>query len=494
MTLYDVNGAAIAVHPPYDWSGRKFGVPDPVFLTKSWRVKHGWRDPETLTAQVDSVTTTLAGEDSINAAACSKGLPVYCGYYNGTFANLNAFRSLYPSAIILSITPDGVKGARCIDCEPGDATVAEAADFVAANLPTAGAGGRNDGGLPMVYTSAGDAQAVINAVAAKGIARSQWVLWSAHWIGEHICSPAGCGYPQADGTQYASNNSYDSDLFYSYCFGTVSPWPLGVGSTGPLVTSLQQNINKCVNALAGALGIPPLVVDGDFGTITEAAVAVAQVYFNNGGVRGTCDQALYNSLAANPAPPPPPPSWPLTAGDTGPLVRTLQGNLVKWKFASADPAVFPIDGNFGSLTRTAVVNAQAHFKNGAQLGTCDQALFNDLAAAPPAPPDPPFAYEPVTGLKLLGAGPHSVKFEFTAPAQPHAGLAKFEVVVSKGDTLTTDISGYPRYIGFGKPGLYEEQYGDVQPTTGYTMGVRGMAQDGSHSSKWVLLHFQTAPA
>jgi hypothetical protein len=143
----------------------------------------------------------------------------------------------------------------------------------------------------------------------------------------------------------------------------------------------------------------------------------------------------------------------------------------------------------------AVKVAQRHWGNGAQAGTCDQVLFADLAAAPPVPPPPPpppFAYEPVTGLKLLGAGPHSVKFEFTATAQAHAGLAKFEVVVSKGDKLTSNIPGYPRYVDFAATGTYTQQWGGLTPGTGYTMGVRGMAQDGSHSSSWAVLHFQTA--
>src|SRR5580693_519299 len=129
------------VHPQADWSGKAFGAPHPVLLTRSWRVKRGIRKP----AVVDAVyagSATLMGEDSISASGCAHGLPVYAGYYNGTFANLNSFRATFPSAIVLSITPNGAGGARCIDCEPGDATVAGAADFVAANLPLAGAGGR----------------------------------------------------------------------------------------------------------------------------------------------------------------------------------------------------------------------------------------------------------------------------------------------------------------------------------------------------------------
>lgn len=401
-------------HPGKDWTGKAFGAPSPVLLTKSWRVKNNILRPLDLKYAASAL---LAGQDSTNAAACTKGLKVYAGYYNGTFANLNAFRADFPSAIILSITPNGAKGARCIDCEPGDATVAGAANFVAANLPAAGAGGRNDGGKPMVYCSAGDSQAVINSIAAKGISRSQWILWSAHWIGQHICSPSGCGYPAADATQYASNNSFDSDEFYSYCFGAVAPpaeWPLAQGSTYTAdVKKLQQNINKWVTALAGKFGATALLIDdGSYGPLTEAAVSVAELYFGQ-AVTGTCSQALFNQLAGSPAPPPPPPS---------------------------------------------------------------------------------FTYLPPVALKVLGAGPHSVKFQFTANTQPHPGLAKFEVVICKGDRLTANIPGYPRYIDFVATGVYGQQLGGVEPATGYTMGIRAMAQDGSHSSAWALVRFTTAKA
>ena len=373
--------------------------------------------------------------------------------------------------------------------------MAGAADFVAANLPDAGAGGRNDGGKPMVYCSAGDSQAVINAVAAKGIARADWDLWSAHWIGQHICSPSACGYPQADATQYMDGSSCDFDEFYAYCFGSTPPppppaeWPLALGSTyTAVVKTLQANINKWITALAGQFSATVLLtVDGAFGPLTAAAVTAAQAYFGDAGPVGTCSQALYGELAAAPVSP-----WPLVSGDTGALVVVLQSYLNKWGFG---PLVQ--DGSFGSLTKAAVVKAQAYFKNGAVSGTCDQALFADLAKAPPPPPAPPFAYEPVAGLKVLGAGPHSVKFEFTANAQAH-NPARFEVAVFKGDSLSAPVvPTYPRYIGFMTTGVYGQQLGGLEPGNGYTLAVRPLSAAGTtganyHNGEWELAHFQTA--
>jgi hypothetical protein len=269
-----------------DWSGSPFGAPGTTLVNGS-------------IALIDSASSTLAGQDAVTPGGCTHGLPVYGGYFNGLYADLNTFKADFPSAIILSITPTGMKGARCVDCEPGDATVAEAAAFIAANLPTAPAGGRNDGGKPMAYCSASDSQAVISAVSGLGISRSQWLLWSAHWTNSsHICAPSVCGYPAADATQYASNSAYDSDIFYSYCFTPVAPpavapeWPLAQGSTYTAdIKTLQKNLVKHGFASSNTKTFP---VDGDFGPLTVAAVKKAETsYFVP---TGTCDQALYSKL------------------------------------------------------------------------------------------------------------------------------------------------------------------------------------------------------
>jgi peptidoglycan hydrolase-like protein with peptidoglycan-binding domain len=165
----------------------------------------------------------------------------------------------------------------------------------------------------MIYTSAGDMQAVINAMSAAGITRSQYYLWSAHWIGQHICSPASCGFPSADGTQYASNNSYDSDVFYAYVFPgapvPVNPsLPLSLGdvdatATGGPVWTTQRGLNKW-RAEIGLAAL--LATDGSFGPATEAAVRLALTYWNYSAANvalGQVDQSLYDHLLADPPPP-----------------------------------------------------------------------------------------------------------------------------------------------------------------------------------------------
>lgn len=308
-----------------EYSGAEFGLPKPALFSKSWRIKRGLFAPKTFTLAADhldsliearvayslSATSVLQGQDAITAGNLALGLPVYAGYFNGTYANLNAIRARVGTGpVILSVTPNGANGARCIDVEPGDATPAACPGFW--HNATHG-GGQKDTGLPMIYTSAGDVQAVINAMTGAGIARNKYLIWSAHWIGNHICGPHTCGYPQADATQYASPGPVDLDAFYSYCFVAPSNpiFPLVEGDVdvttpGP-VRTLQNNLNKWESLIKLAY---PLTPDGDFGPATKAAVALAQVHFGQRSVAaGTCNTEL-NSLLAAPLPVPPKPPVP----------------------------------------------------------------------------------------------------------------------------------------------------------------------------------------
>lgn len=225
MTVNDTNRR--------EYSGAEFGQPNPHFLSKSWRVKYGVFGPKSLTPLADtpfsahtagpgspaSNTTVLTGQDSVTANALAKGKAVYAGYLNGSFANLSLIANrVGPDPIIVGVTPNGANGARALDVEPGDATAAKAPAFYH-NSNHGGTGyGQKDNGIPIIYTSAGDLQAVINAMTWAGIPRNKYLLWSAHWIGYHICAESVCGYPQADACQYADNGNVDSDVWYSYCF------------------------------------------------------------------------------------------------------------------------------------------------------------------------------------------------------------------------------------------------------------------------------------
>ena len=70
--------------------------------------------------------------DSVNVAALPAGAEAYAGYYNGTYANLTELKARFPSAIIVSITPNGANGAMYIDIEPGNAVPGDAPGFIKA--------------------------------------------------------------------------------------------------------------------------------------------------------------------------------------------------------------------------------------------------------------------------------------------------------------------------------------------------------------------------
>jgi hypothetical protein len=132
--------------------------------------------------------TQLDGLTNFKAAA---------GYVDGrfqTYAELPAH--VPPGTHLLSITVFG-NSADCIDCEAGDATNEQAAQWISSRLHTGHV-------RPVLYTSAGNVQTMVNLLWSQfGRARTLYRVWSAHYgVGEHICHPKGCGFPPVEGTQW----------------------------------------------------------------------------------------------------------------------------------------------------------------------------------------------------------------------------------------------------------------------------------------------------
>lgn len=160
--------------------------------------------------------------DDVTVSLIPSNATAVAGYANGIYANLTAMRSRFPKAHILDIAVRSSVNATCLDVETGDATNAQAVGWVKA---------QHNRGLakPIVYTSAGNAQALINTLANGGVPRDSYLLWSAHYSGvSHICSKGGCGYPNADGTQFtdrAMGKSLDESLVSDTFFGVNKPTP-----------------------------------------------------------------------------------------------------------------------------------------------------------------------------------------------------------------------------------------------------------------------------
>lgn len=76
--------------------------------------------------------------------------------------------------------------------------------------------------LRVVYTSVSNVDAMVATMTANGFARASYRLLSAHYAGyQHICGPSTCqGCANAcDGTQWASNNYYDTSILSPAFFG-----------------------------------------------------------------------------------------------------------------------------------------------------------------------------------------------------------------------------------------------------------------------------------
>lgn len=184
----------------------------------------------------DDVTISLIPS---NAAAVA-------GYVNGTYADMTALKARFPNAHILDIAVSASADATCLDIESGDATNSQAADWVKR---------QKSRGLakPVLYTSAGNSQALIDTLASAGIPRSDYVLWSAHYTGSaHICGND--GYPVADGTQFTDTamgrsldeSEIDEQAFFGANTPSVPPKPTTVKEPSPpKIPSGHQRVPDC---------------------------------------------------------------------------------------------------------------------------------------------------------------------------------------------------------------------------------------------------------
>jgi hypothetical protein len=93
---------------------------------------------------------------------------------------------------------------------------------------------------------------------AARIARDEYMVWSAHFTGEaHICSPEGCGYPQADATQWT--DKYDGvRLDASLCYGYFFAGPPVVKPVAPPVV-VKPPVKPPVGPVEPPVVHPPVV-------------------------------------------------------------------------------------------------------------------------------------------------------------------------------------------------------------------------------------------
>jgi peptidoglycan hydrolase-like protein with peptidoglycan-binding domain len=311
------------------------------------------------------------GQDNVSVSLLDPGFKVYAGYWNGPFANMTALKKRFPHAYLISIAirVAGSKGSVAVDVEPGTLSGSQSGSFAGclAWLRQGGFGGSK----PLIYVMASWARDLEHFLTASGVPRSTYYLWTAHYSGQHLCSPSGCGYgaSAADATQYASGTN-DYNVFRGYVVGGSAPVPVIVyptlGSTGPEVILIQEELNHW----AKYVGYGPLIVDGVFGGKTYNAVRMFQG-FKKITVDGVVGPQTASALASSPGiipivkpkPKPKPPTVPsgnpvLKLGDVGQQTAAMQYYLRN----SGIHGVRGIgaDGSFGPQTQTAVKNFQAH--------------------------------------------------------------------------------------------------------------------------------------
>lgn len=152
------------------------------------------------------------------------GAEAVAGYVNGRYAWTQAEWDRFPKAHKVTISINASTRARMLDVEQLDATPDEAPGWYLHHAD-------HTGGLPIIYCAAGTSAAVLDAMARAGIARSKFLLLSAHvGRGEHVCGPHTCGYPQADGTQWTwtvDGRDLDQSILSDRFFVTPPPRPRG---------------------------------------------------------------------------------------------------------------------------------------------------------------------------------------------------------------------------------------------------------------------------
>jgi peptidoglycan hydrolase-like protein with peptidoglycan-binding domain len=266
---------------------------------------------------------TLFMFDDVDVSLLPAGAYAYAGYLDGYYANFAQVKAAHPEAHLIGIVTRASEDGDALDVEPGDATISQAPDWVKRQHARGIA-------RPIVYVSAANAQSMITTLTEAGAGRPSYRLWLAHYgAGQHICGPASCGYPQADGTQFTSKalgESLDESLVAADFFGPQPlTFPLTQGDVGTEVVTLQ----KMLNAWASVIGLSPVLVpDGDFGPKTLAAVRRAQERFTLAPT-GECDHTLWTDLSGTPTQRPVP-GAPLTA--PSPVAVTNTGSEVTFSW------------------------------------------------------------------------------------------------------------------------------------------------------------------
>lgn len=150
--------------------------------------------------------------DSIDISQIPADAKAVAGYVGGKWPTFWKLAQRWPKANRVSVAVFASEDAECLDVELGDATVSQAPAWVRRQQKR---------GIirPIVYTSADNAPALLKALAAAGIRRSEIRLWTAHYTNRvHLCGASCCSglWTTADATQWW-DRAYGRNLDVSIC-------------------------------------------------------------------------------------------------------------------------------------------------------------------------------------------------------------------------------------------------------------------------------------
>lgn len=176
--------------------------------------------------------------DSVTVADIPHVATMIAGYVDGIYANVPAIRQRFPHATIVTVTVKGTPGANVIDCEPGDASPAQAAAWAKREV----AAGRK----PTIYCMASQWVQVKLAVASAGVT-GKVSYWIADYDGQPAV-PSGAVAKQYLGSPGNSPGHYDVSVVAAHWPG-VDPDPKPLSARQQRLARAQRLIVRAIRLL-----------------------------------------------------------------------------------------------------------------------------------------------------------------------------------------------------------------------------------------------------